>query len=178
MSVPQNPQYPPVTASDINIVDRSAGPFDRFGAQVVKDIIDIANNRKCSDAFKKYGLRIPYDQVLWDNVRIVPQGFLYNDRAAQTLGISQDLVESVRYDLSTGNITWGKAAATIRGTVYSIIVIGRSATHPKFGGLKSVLIHEFIHGGGRAGSGDGKNGDLTGFDGYKEIQEACGGKSN
>jgi hypothetical protein len=174
--VPQKPVYPPVTDKDVNIVDRSK-PFDTIGEQVIKDIIDIANNQKCSDAFKKYGLRIPYDLLLSDKIKIVPHGFLYNDEAARTLGISQDLVDSIRYDLSTGIIFWGKAAATVSGS-NPIIVIGPSATLEDYGGLKSVLIHELIHAGGKAGSGDGVNGDLTGFDGYKEIQAACGGKSN
>ena len=146
-------------------------PFDRFGAQVVKDIVDIANNRGCSDAFKKYGLTIPYDQVLWDNLRIVPLGFLYDAAAARTLGISQDLVDSIKNDLSTGVIKWGDAAATVRGIVSSIIVIGPSANVSDYGGLKTVLIHELIHAGGKAGSGDGVNGDLTGFEGYKDIRQ-------
>jgi len=143
-----------VTDRDINIVSWLA-PFDRFGAQVVKDIVDIANNRQCSDAFKKYGLTIPYDQVLSDNLRIVPLGFLYDDAAARTLGVRQEVVDSIRNDLSTGNISWGDAAATIRGTVSSIIVIGPAANLADYGGIRSVLIHELIHAGERSGSGDG-----------------------
>ena len=144
---------------------------------MVKHIIDIANNQKCSDAFKKYGLKIPYDLVLADKIRIVPQGFLYNDAAAQTLGISQDLVESIRSDLAPGVIFRPNSAATTIPGANPIIIIGSGATEERYLGLKSVLIHEFIHAGGKPGSGSGANGDLTGFDGYKEIQQARGGKS-
>ncbi|MDT4967431.1 MAG: hypothetical protein QOJ64_2168 [Acidobacteriota bacterium] len=176
---PQNVvQYPPVTASDINIVGSSPS-FDKIQGEIINDILDIANNQHCSDAFKKYGLRIPYDVVLSDKIKVAPQLLLNDSNASQMLQISPDMVKQVAYDLSDGWIYQGAAAETVTGPGHPpVLVIGRNITNAAYKGIKSVIIHEFIHAGGLSGRGGGRNGDLTFFNGYKEIQEACGGNSN
>ena len=174
---PQKPKYPPVTEKDINIVATSPS-FDPIRNEVVASIIDIANNQKCSDAFKKWGIKIPYDVVLSDHINIAPQAFLANANAAQTLGVSQAAIDKAAYDLSDGYILQGGAAETLTGPGHKpALIIGQNITNPIYSDIKAVLIHEFIHAGGKPGSGSGANGDLTSFEGYKEIEEACGGSS-
>ena len=43
----------------------------------------------------------------------------------------------------------------------------------RFGSLKDVVTHSFIHLGGEAGHKDASPHDLANFSGYKEILDAC-----
>jgi len=174
----QGKKYPPLTKSDLIIVGGSQS-FDRNRDEIESSLIDIANSQACSDAFQKYGLRKPYDIIRSDRIKITSQAFLRDRNASRSLQISQASIDTAAYKLSDGFLTKGAATYTVTESGQApVLVVGQNILGPKYNGIKSVLIHEFIHAAGMPGNGGGLNGDLTGFKGYKEIEEACGGKSN
>jgi fibronectin type III domain protein len=171
-------EYPPVTEAEINTVG-SSDSFDQIQNSVIRALLDIANDQKCSDAFKRNHIRIPYDVILADKINIVPQAFLKDRGASRALGVSQDRLDSAAYDLSNGYIFQGAAAVLLTGNHRPALIIGQNITERRFKSIKSVIVHEFIHAGGVRGQGGGVNGDLTFMgDAYRDIQAACGGESN
>ena len=171
-------KYRAAVASDITIADTSES-FDRVKDDLIAAILDIANNQKCSDAFKKFGLRIPYDSLLGSDFRIAPAATLFRANGATTLGLTSDQVTAAQSHFSS-NIPYtegGAAAETLmNGRNLTMVFKPSQLSNPVFGGLKAIVIHEFIHGGYKpGGSPYGKPyGDLNYFkEGYEYIQNAC-----
>jgi len=171
-------KFRPAEESDILVVAHSES-FDRILDQLIAAILDIANNQKCSDVFKKYGLRIPYDSLLYNTFRIAPSAALFRDGAAETLQITQTQLEEGRraMDSNIPLLETAGAGYTARNADNITMIFNptRIANSPIFGGLKAVVIHEFIHAGGQPGRGGGRPyGDLSYFkDEYEDIQNNC-----
>jgi len=174
-------KFRPAEASDILIADHSDS-FDRVLDDLIAAILNIANNQKCSDAFKRWGLRIPYDSLLYNTFRIAPSATVFRPGAAEKLQITESQLADARrtFDADLTPITTSDGAGftaenATEHTITMIFNIPRIASSPIFGGLKAVVIHEFIHAGGKPGSGSGAPyGDLNYFkEGYEDIQKSC-----
>jgi RHS repeat-associated protein len=170
-------KFRPAERSDILIVD-SSGSFDAVVDDIIAAILDIANNQKCSDVFKKYGLRIPYDSLLYNTFRIAPSATLFRPNAAERLGITQAQVE-----VGTGGFASnipivnqkGAGFTAQNGDNLTMVFNANYFQDPVFGGLKAIVIHEFIHAGGRPGGPIAlPYGDLNNFKKeFEDIYNVC-----
>jgi RHS repeat-associated protein len=176
-SVDPQRQHRAVVKTDIRIVD-SSDSFDAVVDDIVAAILDIANNQKCSDVFKKYGLRIPYDSILGNTFRIAPSATLFRQNAAATLGITQAQVEEGKQGFASNIPLVNQKGAGFKaqnGNNLTMVFNANYFKDPVFGGLKAIIIHEFIHAGGRAGGPIAlPYGDLNNFKNeFEDIYNVC-----
>jgi hypothetical protein len=171
------PKYAPVTGSEINFVLLPDDPLRLIQDDIVNAIVDIANRQPCSDAFKKWGLTIPYDVVKSGNLKVAGLMALKQPNAGGLLGWSatQVGIAQERFDRQNRFIPWTRqfiAEGVFVGTptvVFNATAVGM----PEFGGVKTIVTHAFIHLGGEPGYDTAVPFDLDKFPGYKEIIDAC-----
>lgn len=172
--MPQNPKYPPVTTSEINVV-YGGRQFDFVRDDIVAAIVDIANRQACSDAFKKYNLTIPYDVVKSGKLRVAGTAALYRSNATQLLGWSESQVAAAKETFQKED-RWIRPSYTADLSypgISTVVFNPNQVRAPRFGSLRDVVTHAFIHLGGQRGDPNATPSDLANFKGYNEILKAC-----
>jgi hypothetical protein len=171
---PQKPKYPPATSSEVNVV-YGGQQFEFVQDDVVDAIVDIANRQACSDAFKKYGLTIPYDVVKSGKLKIAGTAALYQPSASQLLGWSDAQVASAKatFDKEDRWLFPSYTADLSYPGIPTVVFNPNQVRSERFGGLRDVVTHAFIHLGGERGDAAATPHDLSKFKGYDEILKAC-----
>jgi hypothetical protein len=166
-----------VTRSEIKLVVFEGEGFQRIQGDIVDAIVDIANRQACSDAFKKWGLTIPYDLVKSGNLKVSGMAALYEPNAQSLLGWNADQVNKAQVQFARQrNIIPYFNVYTAEGVFVgtpTIIFNPTAIAIPESPALREVVIHGFIHLGGREGDESSGGHDLDTFPGYKEIVDAC-----
>jgi hypothetical protein len=171
-------KYLPVTASEINLVVLPDDPFRLIQDDIVDAIVDISNRQACSDAFKQFHLKIPYDVVKSGNLRVGGLMALNQPNAGELLGWTANQVAVARRTFAEQDyiIPWFRsytAEGVFVGTP-TVVFNAYAVNMREFGGLREVVTHAFIHLGGREGDPTAAPFDLGNFKpGYKEIIDAC-----
>ena len=170
----QEPEYPPVTSSEINIV-YGGQQFQYVQDDVVSAIVDIANRQRCSDAFKKYNLTIPYDVVKSRKLRVAGTAALYQPNASELLGWTDTQVADAKavFQREDRFFRPSYTADLSYPRVPTVVFNALQIRQGRFGGLKAVVTHAFMHLGGQAGNPNATPHDLANFKGYDEILNAC-----
>ena len=173
---PLGGSYPPVTPYEINVVF-GGRQFEFVQNDIVNAIVDIANRQACKDAFKKYNLTIPYDVVKSGKLRVAGRAALYQSNASELLGWTSKQVEDSKAKFDEERGLWGSGFwknLTAERTYPGIPTVVFNPTQiRKFGGIKDVVSHAFIHLGGQPGDPNADVHDLSTFKGYNEILNAC-----
>lgn len=93
-------------------------------------------------------------------------------------GWSQQQINAAKdtFDKEEGFLGLGIApsytADIVQRGIATVVYNPSQVTAKRFGGLRAVVTHSFIHPGGQPGVGGGAH-DLAEFGGYKEIVDAC-----
>ena len=173
--LPQKPKYPPVNRDEINVV-HGGQLFDaNVRDDIVNAIVDIANNKNCSNAFEKHGVNIPYNVVKSGKLKVAGTAALYLPNAAGLLGWSSNQVAAAQKQFAKKD-RWFRPEYTAdlsQPGISTVVFNPRQVREERFGGLKKVVIHAFIHLGGSAGDPSAKPHDLANFPGYDEILRDC-----
>jgi RHS repeat-associated protein len=167
-------KYPPVKSSEVNVV-YGGQQFEYVKSDVVDAIVDIANNQQCSDAFKAYNLTIPYDIVKSGELKVAGTATLYQANAQELLGWSAGQVGDAKALFEKENrIFFPSYTADLSYPGIPTVVFNPGQIrNERFGSLKDVVTHAFIHLGGQKGDLSASPHDLANFAGYKPILEAC-----
>jgi len=170
----QKPKYPAVISSEVNVV-YAGQQFENVENELVDAIVDIANRQACSDAFKKFGLTIPYDIVKSGKLKVAGSAVLYQSNATQLLGWTEAQVAQAKATFEKED-KWLFPSYTADFSypgVSTVVFNPRQVKAARFGSLKDVVIHAFIHLGGEKGDKNASPHDLANFKGYDEILKAC-----
>jgi len=170
----QEPKYPPVKDDEVNIV-YAGDQFERVEGEYVAAIVGIANSQKCSDMFKKYNLKIPYDVVKAGDLRVAGTAVFYRSNATTLLRWSAAQVQKEREFHETQNNTFypNKTADYVIPGIPTVVFNPSQARNPKHGGIRTIVTHAFIHLGGQRGDPNAAPHDLSNFAGYQNIIDAC-----
>jgi hypothetical protein len=170
----QKPKYPPVTSDEIKVV-YGGQQFQYVQDDITDAIVDIANKQACSDAFTKYGLTKPYDVVKSGKLRVAGTAALYQSNAEDLLGWSAQQVSDAKSLFQRGDsiVHPSYTADLSYSGVTTVVFNALQVRQGRFGGIKSVVTHAFIHLGGKSGDGSASPHDLANFSGYGEILKAC-----
>lgn len=193
---PQNPSRTPLTSGEVDtlladlqklLANPDCASFIESALEQLKtdtgrsqhdtnDIVDISNRQACSDAFKKYGLKIPYDVAKSGKLRIAGLMALNQPNAGELLEWTPSQVDKARATFEWHWYHYFRKPNIGEGVYAGIptIVFNAYADFKQLGGLREVVTHAFIHVGGKRGETSASPHDLGNFNpGYKEIIDSC-----